>query len=73
MNDEDPERQSLEIMLVLESPISGDQYLTLQLLHQYMVFQVLPAKIEKGLYMMVWKRFDQPWIDGGVYNDANAS
>ena len=73
MNNDDAERQCLEIVLVLESPISGDQYIALQLLHQYMVFQVLPAEIEKGLHVMVWERFDQPRIDGGVYNDAHAS
>ena len=56
MNNDDAERQCLEIVLVLESPISGDQYIALQLLHQYMVFQVLPAEIEKGLDLVVRKR-----------------
>jgi len=73
MNNDDAERQCLEIVLMLESPIGGDQDIALQLLHQHMVFQLLPAEIKKGLHVMVRKRFDQPWIDGGVYNDAHAS
>ena len=73
MNNDDAKRQSLEIVLMLESPIGGDQYVALQLPHQYMIFQVLPPEIEQGLDVMVWERFDQPWIDGGVYNDAHAS
>jgi hypothetical protein len=73
MNNDDPERQRLEIVLVLESAIGGDEHITLQALHEHMVFQVLPAEIEKGLDLMVRERFDQPWIDGGVYNDAHAS
>ena len=73
MNDDDTERQCLEIVLVLESPIGRDEYITLQLLHQQMVFQMLPAEIEKGLHVMVRERFDQSRIDGGVYNDAHAS
>ena len=73
MNDDDTERQCLEIVLVLESPIGRDEYITLQLFHQYMVFQMLPAEIEKGLRVVVRKRFDQTWIDGGVYNDAHAN
>ncbi len=38
-----------------------------------MVFQVLPAEIEKGLDLMIRERFDQPRIDASVYNDAHAS
>ena len=34
---------------------------------------MLPAEIEKGPDVMVRERFDQPWIDAGVYNDAHAS
>ena len=73
MNDDDAERQCPEVMLVLESPISGDQYVALQLPHQYMIFQVLPPEIEQGLDVMVRERFNEPWIDGGVYNDAHVS
>jgi len=73
MNDDDAERQSLEIVLVLESPIGGDQHVALQLFHQYMIFQVLQPEIKKGLDVMIRERFDQSWIDGGVYNDAHAS
>ncbi len=73
VNNDDAERQCLEIVLVLESPIGRDQYIALQLLHQYMVFQMLPAEIEKGLHVMVRERFDQSRIDGGVYNDAHAN
>jgi hypothetical protein len=62
-----------QVVLVLESAISGDEYITLQLLHQHVVFQMLPAEIEKGPDVMVRERFDQPWIDGGVYNDAHSS
>jgi len=60
-------------VLVLEAAVSGDEYITLQLLHQHVVFQILPAEIEKGLDVMVRECFDQPGIDGGVYNDAHAS
>ena len=73
VNNDDAERQDLEVVLMLESAIGGDEDVTLQLLHQHMVFQVLPAEIEKGLDFMVRERFDQPRIDGGVYNDAHAS
>lgn len=73
MNNDDAERQSLEIVLVLEPPISGDQHIALQLLHQYMIFQVLPPEIEKALDAMIRERFDQSWIDGGVYYNAHAS
>ena len=73
MNDDDTERQCLEIVLVFESPIGGDEYIALQLLYQHVVFQMLPAEIKKSLDVMVRERFDQPWIDGGVYNDAHAS
>jgi len=48
---------------VLESAIGGDEH---------MVFQTLPAEIEKGLDLMVRKCFDQPRINGCVYNDAHA-
>jgi hypothetical protein len=51
----------------------GDEYITLQLLDQHMVFQLLPAEIEKRLDMMVMERFDESRIDAGVYNDAHAS
>jgi hypothetical protein len=37
------------------------------------VFQILPAEIEKGLDVMVRERFGRPRIDGGVYNDAHSS
>ena len=60
-------------MLMLESPISGDQYITFQLLHQHMVFQMLPAGIKKGLDVMVRERFHQPRINARVYNDAHIS
>jgi len=73
MDNDDAERQRLEIVMVLESPIGGDQYIALQLLHQYMVFQMLPAEIENGLDGMVRERFHQPRINGGVYNDAHSS
>ena len=63
MNDDDAEGQRLEIMLVLESPIGGDQYITLQLLHRDMVFQMLPAEVEKGLDVIVRERLGQPRID----------
>ncbi len=73
VNNDYAELQRFEVVLVLESPISGDQYVALQLLHQYMVFQVLPAEIEKGPYLMVGECFDQTRIDRGVYYDAHAS
>jgi hypothetical protein len=60
-------------VLVLESPIDGDEYITIQLLHQHMVFQQLQAEIKKGLNVMVRECFDQPRIDAGVYNDAHAN
>jgi hypothetical protein len=37
------------------------------------IFQILPAEIKKGLDVMARERFDQAWINGGVYNDAHAS
>ena len=58
---------------MLESPIGRDEYITLELLHQQMVFQMLLAQIENGLDVMVRERFDQPRIDGGVYNNAHAN
>ena len=58
---------------MFESVIGGDEYIPLKLLHQHMVFQMLPAEIEKGLRVMVRERFDQSRVDGGVYNDAHAS
>ena len=58
---------------MLESAIGGDEYITLHALHEHMVFQMWPAEIEKRLDLMVRERFDQPWIDGRVYNDAHAS
>jgi hypothetical protein len=48
MDNDDAERQGLEIVLVLESAIGGDEYITLQLIHKHMVFQALPAEIKKG-------------------------
>ena len=73
MNNDDAKRQGLEIVLVLESPIGSDEYITCQSLHQHMVFQLLPAEIKKGLDVIVRKRFNQTWIDRGVYYDAHAS
>jgi hypothetical protein len=34
---------------------------------------MLPGEIEKRLDVMVRERFDQPGIDGSVYNDAHSS
>jgi hypothetical protein len=73
VNNDDAERQRLYVVLVLESAIGGDEYITRQLLHEHMVFQMLPAEIEKRLDAMVRECFDQPRIDGGVYNDAHSS
>ena len=58
---------------MLKSPIGRDEYVTVQSLHQDMVFQLLPPEIKKGLDAMFRERFNQPRIDGGVYNDAHAS
>ena len=58
---------------MFESVIGGDEYIALQLLYQHVVFQMLPAKIEKSQDVMIGERFDQPWIDRGVYDDAHAS
>ena len=60
-------------MLVLEFPVGGDEYIALQLLHQHMVFQMLPAEIKKGPDVMFRESFNQPRINAGVYNDAQAS
>ena len=73
MNNHDAELQSLEIVFVLKTPISGNQYIAVQLFHQFMIFQLLPPEIEKRLDMIVRKRFYESWIDGGVYYDAHAN
>jgi len=73
MNNDDAERQRPEIVLVFKSPIGGDQYIALQLLQQHVVLQMLPTEIKKCLDVMLRECFDQPRIDGGVYNDAHAS
>ncbi len=73
MNNDDAERHGLKIVLVFKTPIGSDEYITCQSLHQHMVFQLLPAEIKKRLDVMARKRFDQTWIDGGVYYDAHAS
>jgi hypothetical protein len=72
MNNDDAERQRLKIVLVFKTPIGSNEYITHQSLHEHMVFQLLPAEIKKGLGVMARKRFDQTWIDGGVYYDAHA-
>ena len=54
-------------MLVLKSLIGGNEYVTIQLLHQHMVFHVLPTEIEKGPDVIVRECFDQPRINRGVY------
>ena len=61
------------MVLVLESPIGGDEYITLQALNQNMVLQMLPAEIGKGLDVMVRECSDQSRIDGSVYDDAHSS
>jgi hypothetical protein len=58
---------------VLEFAIGGDEHITLQLLYQDMIFQMLPFEIEKSLDVMVPERLDQLRINGGVYNDAHSS
>ena len=58
---------------MLESTIGSDEYITHQLLHEEMVFQMLPPEIEKSLGIVSPERLDQPRIDGGVYNDAHAN
>ncbi len=73
MNDDDAERQRLEIVFVLETAIGGDKYVTLQLLHQHVVFHMLPAEIKKCLNVMFPERFDQARIDASVYDDAHSS
>ena len=73
MNNYNSERQRSEIVLVFESPVGGDEYIALQLLHQYMIFQMLPAEIEERPHLMVRERFNQQRIDAGVYDDAHAS
>ena len=73
MDNDDAERQQLEIVLMLETPIGGDKYIALQLLHQRMVFEVLPSGIKKSVDVVVRESFDHPRIDAGVYNDAHAS
>ncbi len=61
------------MVLVFKTPIGSDEYITRQSLHQHMVFQLLPVELKQGLDVMARKRFDQTWIDGGVYYDAHAS
>ena len=56
---------------MLESTISRDEHIALQLLHQRIVFQMLPAEIKESLDILSSERFDQAWIDGGVYDDAH--
>jgi hypothetical protein len=73
MNNNDAERQRFEIVLMLKSAIGGDEYITLQLPDQHMVFPMLPAEIEEGLDLMIRERFDQPRIDASVYDDAHSS
>jgi hypothetical protein len=53
--------------------IGGDEDITLELLDQHMVFQILPAEVEEGVDFMARERFDKPRINTRVYNDAHAS
>jgi hypothetical protein len=73
VNNYNAERQCFEIVLVLETAISCDEHFTLELFHQHMVLQVLPAEIEKGPDVVFRECFNQPRIDGGVYDDAHAN
>jgi hypothetical protein len=73
MNNDYAERQRLEIMLVLESRSAVINTSHSSCFASTWTFQVLPPEIEKGLDVMVRERFDQPRINGGVYNDAHAS
>ena len=57
-------------MLVLKSAIGSDEYVAIQLLHQRIVFQMLPSEIKQCSDVIVNECFDQTWIDGGVYDDA---
>ena len=58
---------------MLESAIGRNKSITVQLLYQNVVFQMLPAKVKESLDVMAGEGFDQPRIYGGVYNDAHAS
>jgi hypothetical protein len=66
MNDDDAERQRLEIVLVLESAVGGDEHFTRQLLYLHVVFQMLPTEIKKGSDGMFRKCFYDARIDAGV-------
>lgn len=58
---------------MLESSIRRDEHIAFQLLHQHMVFQMLPAEIKERLHLLSSERLGQAWIDGGVYDDAHNS
>lgn len=64
---------SFEIVLVLESAVRREENIAVQLLHQHMIFQILPAEIKERMDVMANERFYEAWIDGGVYDDAHAN
>lgn len=51
----------------------GDEDIALQLFHQYMIFQMLPAEIKQCMDVMANERFHQARIDGGIYDDAHTN
>ena len=58
---------------MLESLIGRHEYFALQLLHQDIVFQMLPAEIKQCKNVIANERFHQAWIDAGVYDDAHTN
>jgi hypothetical protein len=71
VDNDDSEGNGFEIVLVFELAIGGDEYITLQLLQQHIVFQMLPAKIKECSDVMSGESFYDAWVDGGVYDDAH--
>jgi hypothetical protein len=68
MHDNEAEVQLLQIMLVLESLIDGDENVELILdeRQQNMIFEPVPPKLKSGSYLVTGEKLGHAWIDACV-------
>jgi hypothetical protein len=73
MDNDDTESQSVKVVFVFEAAIRRHENVALELFYQYVVFEVLPPQIEKGLDLVSRERFHYARVDGRIYNNAHAN